>query len=222
MASDSALTVDCNVVILPEKLKRPPIRRWGMFSNITRLILFLGTLTKESSKATVWNALAKCNLKPDQSVAIIGIGGLGILAVQFAKALRFRTVAVDNYLQSLNLASDVGPGLEPDLLIDYSDKEATKILSGITYGVGLNAVVVCNDDVGLAEWSLKLLQHRGVCVPLGLPEKGYHFKCLRSYIQRACYQSFTLCRYGIRRKHDGACSRTQRQKSHHNSCLGGS
>lgn len=127
------------------------------------------------SQATVWNAIAQCNLKAGQAVAIIGIGGLGILAVQFAKALGFRTVAVDNYPQNLNLSCDTGPGLEPDLLIDFNDPEAKNKILGFTDGIGLNAVVVCNDDVSAAQWSLKLLQPRGTCIPLGLPEKGYHF-----------------------------------------------
>lgn len=132
-------------------------------------------LTGGYLQATVWNALAQCNLKAGQSVAIIGIGGLGVLAVQFAKALGFRTVAVDNHPQNLNLASDTGPGLEPDLLVDFNDSEAAETIKEFTEGIGLNAVVVCNDDIRAAEWSLKLLQPRGTCVPLGLPEKGYHF-----------------------------------------------
>ncbi|KAH6691088.1 chaperonin 10-like protein [Leptodontidium sp. MPI-SDFR-AT-0119] len=125
--------------------------------------------------ATVWNALSQCNLKPGQTVGIIGIGGLGILAVQFAKALGYQTVAVDNCLENLTLSSDTGPGLEPDLLVDYNDSEGTPKIWNFTDGLGLRAAVVCNDDVQAAEWSLKLLQPRGTCVPLGLPEKGYHF-----------------------------------------------
>lgn len=95
--------------------------------------------------------------------------------MQFAKSLGFRTVAIDNHPENLNLSANTGPGLEPDLLIDYNDSEALTKTRAFTEDIGLTAVVVCNDDVSAAEWSLKLLQPRGICVPLGLPESGYTF-----------------------------------------------
>lgn len=127
------------------------------------------------SQATVWSALNNCNLEAGQSVAIIGIGGLGVLGVQFAKTLGYRTVAIDNKPQNLNLAADTGPGLEPDIMVDSNDPEAAAKIKKFTNGLGLNAVVVCNDNVQVTEWSLKLLQPRGICVPMGLPEEGFHF-----------------------------------------------
>ncbi|GKT48141.1 alcohol dehydrogenase [Colletotrichum spaethianum] len=125
--------------------------------------------------ATVWNALDQCSLKAEQSVAIVGIGGLGILAVQFAKARGLRTVAVDKYPDSLELLTDTGPGLEPDLLVGIDDDDALQRINNFTNNIGLKAVIVCNDNVAAAEWSLKLLQPRGICIPLGLPENGYFF-----------------------------------------------
>lgn len=73
------------------------------------------------------------------------------------------------------LSSDTGPGLEPDLLVGIDDENALERIEDFTNNIGLNAVIVCTDNVAAAEWSLKLLQPRGTCIPLGLPEMGYSF-----------------------------------------------
>ncbi len=43
---------------------------------------------------TVWSGLRWANPQPGEKIAIIGIGGLGHLAVQYAKAAGFYTIAV--------------------------------------------------------------------------------------------------------------------------------
>ncbi|KAI7768244.1 hypothetical protein LZL87_012606 [Fusarium oxysporum] len=43
--------------------------------------------------ATVWNAIKETGLEKAHSKALVGIGGLGVLCVQFAKALGYRVVA---------------------------------------------------------------------------------------------------------------------------------
>ena len=43
--------------------------------------------------ATVWNGILEANLQKGQTVAIVGIGALGLLGIQFAKALGYRVVA---------------------------------------------------------------------------------------------------------------------------------
>jgi propanol-preferring alcohol dehydrogenase len=106
-------------------------------------------------------------------MAIVGIGGLGLLGIQFAKALGYQTVAIDNRQTSLQMAADVK--LKPDLSIDYNDPDAAKKISDFTDGIGLRAVVVCTDNAAASDWSIRLLQPRGTCVVLGLPEEGYRF-----------------------------------------------
>jgi alcohol dehydrogenase len=43
---------------------------------------------------TVWSGLRWANPKPHERVAVLGIGGLGHLAVQYAKAAGFETIAI--------------------------------------------------------------------------------------------------------------------------------
>lgn len=116
-------------------------------------------------------------LSKDLPVAVIGIGGLGQLAVQFLKALGHPTIAIDNRPEGRELAQEVGPeALRADKVVDYNDKDATEqvIKFGGEAG-GVAGVIVCTDDVPATEWSLKILRPRGVCVPLGLPPDGFKF-----------------------------------------------
>ena len=43
---------------------------------------------------TVWLGLRWAEPQPNESVAVVGIGGLGHLAVQYAKTAGFRTIAI--------------------------------------------------------------------------------------------------------------------------------
>jgi dehydrogenase len=43
---------------------------------------------------TVWSGLRWAEPQPNESVAVVGIGGLGHLAVQYAKTAGFRTIAI--------------------------------------------------------------------------------------------------------------------------------
>jgi alcohol dehydrogenase len=45
---------------------------------------------------TVWSGLRWANPKPHERVAVLGIGGLGHLAVQYAKAAGFETLAISH------------------------------------------------------------------------------------------------------------------------------
>jgi propanol-preferring alcohol dehydrogenase len=61
------------------------------------------------SSATAWHALRKARTKPGESVAVFGLGGLGISAVQLARALGAATVfGVDLKPGKLALAKSLG------------------------------------------------------------------------------------------------------------------
>ncbi|RYP49352.1 hypothetical protein DL768_004912 [Monosporascus sp. mg162] len=89
--------------------------------------------------ATVWGALEKATngLKPGDTVAVVGIGGLGHLGVQFSRATGFRTIAVDSRPEGRQLATEVSnPALKPDLVIDSTSPDATKEIFEFTNGEG--------------------------------------------------------------------------------------
>ncbi|KAJ6071014.1 alcohol dehydrogenase [Penicillium canescens] len=102
------------------------------------------------------------------------IGNIGT-SHEFVAGLGLRVVAIDNRLEGLDLAREAPKHLKPAKTIDYNDPEATKKIVASVGGGGLTGVVICTDSVEATEWSLKLLRPHGVCVPLGLPERGSRF-----------------------------------------------
>ncbi|KAH7039431.1 chaperonin 10-like protein [Macrophomina phaseolina] len=127
--------------------------------------------------ATVWGGIAAMELDPAVPVAVIGVGGLGQLAIQFLKALGHPVVAIDNRAEGLELAREVGPkSLRADVVVDFRANDALEQVAQFAgEGGTLPAAIVCTENVEATEWSLKLLQPHGVVVPLGLPVAGFHF-----------------------------------------------
>jgi len=65
---------------------------------------------------TVYKGLKGTEAKPGEWVVISGIGGLGHLAVQYAKAMGLHVAAIDISDDKLQLAKDLGA----DLTASYS------------------------------------------------------------------------------------------------------
>jgi D-arabinose 1-dehydrogenase-like Zn-dependent alcohol dehydrogenase len=118
-------------------------------------------------------------LSPDvqlgDAVAIVGIGGVGHLGVQFAKALGYKTVAIDNRPEGRQLAQEVPEQLRPDLVVDSTASDADEKILELTLGEGLAGIVVCTDSIQANAWSFQQLGNKGVMVPLGLPADKWQF-----------------------------------------------
>ena len=108
-------------------------------------------------------------------VAIVGIGGVGHLAVQFSKAMGYRTIAIDNRPEGRQLATELPTHLKPNYVVDSSAPDAQEKLLQFTSGEGLAGIVVCTDSIQANAWSLQQLGNRGVMVPLGLPKDKWQF-----------------------------------------------
>jgi D-arabinose 1-dehydrogenase-like Zn-dependent alcohol dehydrogenase len=57
---------------------------------------------------TVWSGLRWADPKPGERVAVVGIGGLGHLGIQFAKAAGFTTIAVSSSPDKDKLVRELG------------------------------------------------------------------------------------------------------------------
>jgi alcohol dehydrogenase len=57
---------------------------------------------------TVWSGLRAAEPQPGEKVAIVGIGGLGHLAIQYAKAAGFYTIALTKNPEKIKLCADLG------------------------------------------------------------------------------------------------------------------
>lgn len=87
------------------------------------------------STATAYHALRLANLRPSESVAILGFGGLGASAVQLAKVMgAVRVFAVDRVAEKLELAASFGaiPASvdelrDVDVVLDFAGHPATTL-----------------------------------------------------------------------------------------------
>jgi D-arabinose 1-dehydrogenase-like Zn-dependent alcohol dehydrogenase len=118
---------------------------------------------------------ATAGLEPGATVAIVGIGGLGHLGVQFAKSLGFATIALDSRQAGRDLATEVPDGLSPDLILDSTASDAAEKILAFTNREGVAEAVVCTDSIAANTWALRLLRVGGILVPLGLPPDRWQF-----------------------------------------------
>ncbi|MCL6450876.1 MAG: alcohol dehydrogenase catalytic domain-containing protein [Acetobacteraceae bacterium] len=94
--------------------------------------------------ATPVHAFQRVRLSPGQTVLIIGMGGLGIHALQVARAQGLSVLACDVDRRRLELAQ----GLGADAALDPADDDVLQACRDFTGGLGVHAAM---DAVGLAE-----------------------------------------------------------------------
>ena len=96
---------------------------------------------------TTYNSLRNSGARPGDLVAILGLGGLGHLAVQFAAKMGFRTVAIARGKEKEALAKKLGAVHYIDSLSEDVSAALTKlggakiILATVTNGKAMNAVL---------------------------------------------------------------------------------
>jgi D-arabinose 1-dehydrogenase-like Zn-dependent alcohol dehydrogenase len=96
---------------------------------------------------TTFHALRESGARPGDTVAILGIGGLGHLGVQFAVKMGFRTVAIARGQDKAPLARQLGAHLyldseSQDVAADLTKLGGAKtILATVTSGKAMSAVI---------------------------------------------------------------------------------
>jgi D-arabinose 1-dehydrogenase-like Zn-dependent alcohol dehydrogenase len=96
---------------------------------------------------TTFNALRESGARPGDLVAILGVGGLGHLGVQFAAKMGFRTVAIARGPEKEPLARQLGAHVYLDSRTQDVAAELTRlggaktILATVTSGKAMSAVI---------------------------------------------------------------------------------
>ena len=116
---------------------------------------------------TVYKGLKVLDRKPGDWVVISGIGGLGHMAVQYAKAMGFHVIAVDVAEDKLRLARELGAELCLNAAEADPVAEVQKQLRG-AHGVLVTAVSRSAFAQGLG-----MLHKRGTMSLVGLPPGGF-------------------------------------------------
>ena len=112
---------------------------------------------------TTYKGLRETEARPGEWVAISGIGGLGHVAVQYAKAMGFNVAALDVDEAKLALARDLGA----DLAVDCRDADAVKAL--IKQTGGMHGVLVTAVSTGAFAQAIAIVRRKGTVVMNGLP-----------------------------------------------------
>jgi propanol-preferring alcohol dehydrogenase len=112
---------------------------------------------------TIHRAMKKAALRPGQTVAVFGVGGLGHLAIQLAKAKGAEVIAVDVADDKLGLARECGA----DKVVNAATAQAHKEIKKITGG-GAHVVMVTSGSRAAYETALRSIRKAGALAIVGM------------------------------------------------------
>ena len=113
---------------------------------------------------TTYKGIKETEARPGEWLAISGIGGLGHVAIQYARAMGLRVVALDVTEKKLTLARSLGAELAIDAKRPDAVAEVVKRTGGGAHGVLVTAV----SPPAFAQ-SLAMVRRRGTVSLVGLP-----------------------------------------------------
>ncbi len=120
---------------------------------------------------TSYRALKKANVAAGQSVAVFGIGGLGHLAVQLARAMGAEVIALDVAEEKLAFARELGA----HHTLNATDPDA---LRSLRKRGGVHAAVVTSAAQAAYDSAMKVLRPNGTLCVVGLPSVPLQFQAL--------------------------------------------
>ncbi|CAK7222158.1 hypothetical protein SBRCBS47491_004774 [Sporothrix bragantina] len=123
---------------------------------------------------TSYHCIDSCELQPNDWIAIVGCGGLGQLAIQYAKAMGARVIGVDVNDDTLANSKAQGADYVFNSLTNKTYKE--EILK-LTNG-GAKSVAVFSAAEAAYESAIPLIEIGGILLVAGLPKNGVRFGAL--------------------------------------------
>ncbi|MDQ1086863.1 MULTISPECIES: alcohol dehydrogenase AdhP [unclassified Siphonobacter] len=127
---------------------------------------------------TVYKGLKETETKPGEWVAISGIGGLGHVAVQYAKAMGMHVAAIDVADDKLELAKRLGA----DLVVNAKNQDPGEYLqkeAGGMHGVLVTAVSPIAFRQGISA-----LRRKGTIALNGLPPGSFDLPIFETVLKR--------------------------------------
>ena len=113
---------------------------------------------------TTYKGIKETEARPGEWIAISGVGGLGHLAVQYAKVMGLRVCAIDIDDGKLAHATRLGA----DAVINAKAEGAVSAVRKATNG-GAHGVLVTAPSLGAFKQVVAMTRKRGTCVLVGLP-----------------------------------------------------
>jgi alcohol dehydrogenase, propanol-preferring len=114
---------------------------------------------------TAYGAVKNANPKPNDNVVIVGTGGLGLMAIQLAKAVtRAKIIAMDIDDQKLDVAKKNGA----DSTINSKKEDSIKAVMELTDKLGADAVIDFVNASKTVDTDMQFLRRRAKLVLVGL------------------------------------------------------
>ena len=113
---------------------------------------------------TTYKGIKETEARPGEWIAVSGIGGLGHIAIQYAKAMGLHVVALDVSEDKLSLARSVGAELAIDARAPDAAAQVIRETEGGAHGVLVTAV----SPPAFAQ-ALQLVRRKGTISLVGLP-----------------------------------------------------
>lgn len=114
---------------------------------------------------TTYNALRNSGARAGETVAILGIGGLGHLGIQYAAKSGYRTIAVARGQDKAPLAKQLGA----HIYIDTTSQDPAKELQKLG---GARVILSTITSAKALEWTIDGLAPAGKLLVVGAPEDG--------------------------------------------------
>ena len=127
---------------------------------------------------TVYKGLKETDTKPGDTVVISGIGGLGHMAVQYAKAMGLHVIAVDIAEDKLRLAREMGA----DMTINAAEQDPVKEVQAACGGA--QGVLVTAVSRAAFAQAVGMLGKHGTMSLVGLPPGTFDLDIFDTVLSR--------------------------------------
>jgi propanol-preferring alcohol dehydrogenase len=127
---------------------------------------------------TVYKGLKETEVRPGEWVAISGIGGLGHMAVQYAKAMGMHCAAVDIHPEKLELARSLGA----DIVVNAREEDPGAALQKAVGG--MHGVLVTAVTPKAFSQAIGMLRRRGTMALVGLPPGDFPLPIFETVLNR--------------------------------------
>lgn len=127
---------------------------------------------------TVYKGIKETETKAGEWIAISGIGGLGHLAVQYAKAMGMHVAAIDISSDKLDLAKKLGA----DLVVNAMESDPGEFLQKQTGG--MHGVLVTAVSPIAFKQGISVLRRKGTIALNGLPPGSFDLPIFQTVLNR--------------------------------------
>ena len=121
--------------------------------------------TLSCAALTAYGAVKNTHLRPADNVIIVGAGGLGLMAIQLAKAVTgARIISMDIDDEKLKVAKQNGA----DFTINSKNQDVIKSIMELTDNLGVDAIIDFVNASKTVETDMQILRRRARIVLVGL------------------------------------------------------